>query len=92
MDTPQRFGILPTRWFWKDRSNRRLVGWAFAAVAVASMLIKDLLGLSIWTHAAILIVALLLTEGLLERYIRRQAAKRRLALATAEPPGQDEAP
>jgi hypothetical protein len=82
MANPQPLGLLPTRWFWQDRRNRRIVAWMFAAISFITVVIGDLIGAHPMLVGASLLLTLPLAEGLLERYVRHQVMKRR-ALAEA---------
>jgi hypothetical protein len=82
MSSTQRLGFLPTRWFWKDKRNRRLVAWLYGAVAFVTIEIGAHIGAHPLIVGASLLLTLPLAEGLLERYVRRQVMKRR---ALAEP-------
>jgi hypothetical protein len=83
LDHPQPLGILPTRWFWNDRKNWRLVSWAFGILVFVTLVILDVLGLHWLANVAIIVTVLFLAQGLLEKYIRHQALKRRPLVATA---------
>ena len=77
LDLPQPLGFLPTRQFWRDMENRRLVGPAFGVVVATVMLVVNLVfDLALWVSILATAVAMLVTLGVLERYIRH-AAKRR---------------
>jgi hypothetical protein len=77
LERPQLLGIIPTRWFWRDMENWRLVRWPFG-IFVAIMVVVLSLG-SPHPIVAGLIAGgtVFLAQGLLERYIRKQALKRR---------------
>ena len=79
LDRPQRFGILPTWWFWQDKANWRIARVPVLLIMEAAVLAVLLLGLSLPYYAIALVptFALIFTLGLLERYIRRRATKRR---------------
>jgi len=83
MDRPQRFGILPTRWWWRQPASRRLLVWVFPPLTLAALLLGAQLGVHPIATAAILLVVLTIAEGLLEKYIRRQAMRRRALVASA---------
>jgi hypothetical protein len=77
LDLPQPLGFLPTRHFWRSVENRRLIGPAFGVVVATVMLIVNLVfDLALWVSLVVTSVIMLMTLGLLERYIR-YAAKRR---------------
>jgi hypothetical protein len=81
LDRPQPLGFLPSRRFWKDPENQRLAAPAFAiAVAVLIPVIALLLDVPWWAAGLIFAAAMLLMQGLFERYIRH-AAKQRARLA-----------
>lgn len=82
MANPQPLGLLPTRWFWQDRRNRRIVAAMSAAISFITIVIGGLIGAHPLVVGASLLLTLPLAEGLLERYVRRQVMKRR-ALAEA---------
>jgi len=83
LDHPQRFGILPTWWFWNDRKNWRHVRWPFAIAVAALVFALAVLSLSPALEIVVLISAYFLALGSVEKYIRHQALKRR-TLAEAE--------
>jgi hypothetical protein len=84
LDRPQRLGILPTWWFWNDRENWRHVGWAFGALVVVMSIVLLFVELSPLVAGLIAGSTILLAQGLLEKYVRRQViARRRLASAEA---------
>jgi hypothetical protein len=81
LDTPQPLGILPTRWFWADRKNRRLAGWLFGTLVFVMLVILNAFALHPVLDAAIIAAVLLLARGLLEKYVRHKTLQRRRALA-----------
>jgi hypothetical protein len=87
LDHPQPLGILPTWWFWNDRKNWRLVGWGFGLLAAIVVLVLPIFHLHPLVGGAIAAAVVVLANGLLEKYIRRQALKRR-ALADAALAGE----
>jgi hypothetical protein len=77
LDRPQPLGFLPTRRFWQDHENQRLAGPPFAVlVGVLILVINLLLDIPWWAAGLAFLGAMLLLQGLFERYIRH-AAKRR---------------
>jgi hypothetical protein len=83
LDKPQPLGILPTRWFWADRENRRLAAWLFGALVFVMLLILNALGLHPLVDAAVIAAVLLIARGSLEKYVRHKALQRR-ALAESD--------
>lgn len=79
LDRPQRLGILPTQWFWKQE-NSPIIRWGFALLAGLTVWITVALTDSILVAGLVPPLVLLLANGLLEKYIRQQALKRRRAL------------
>jgi hypothetical protein len=84
LDRGQPLGILPTWSFWRDKRNVELVKWplrlsiagAFAAAAVLS---------AGWLLSGLApVLGIVLCLGLIERYVRSQAARRREALASGD--------
>jgi hypothetical protein len=76
LDRPQRLGILPSYWFWKQE-NPPAIRWGFALLAAVTVYLTVMLADSVITAAIIPPLVLLLAQGLLEKYVRRQAMKRR---------------
>jgi hypothetical protein len=80
VDHPQRLGILPTWRFWNSPENGRLVARWFGALGALLVLATIALGL----HPVIGGIAAggswVLAVGLFEKYIRRQARRRRAML------------
>ncbi len=81
LETPQRLWILPTLAFWNRRDVWVNARWFIAPVAGAGALATGLA--SAWVAPALLpVVGLLsgipvvLTQGLLERYVRRKVRER----------------
>jgi hypothetical protein len=90
LDRPQPLGILPSYWFWRDPETSRLASWLLAPLAGVTVLVLMLA----WSFNPIvggLVGALLivLANGLLEKYVRRQAIKRRALAASQEPGDRD---
>lgn len=83
--TPQRFGVLPTRWFWSDDENWRLVRGGFAMFAAIVIIVVGTSGLPIYLVATLPPVVIILALGLLERYIRQRAKARVSAHGDARP-------
>ena len=73
----QRFGILPTWWFWNDRKNWRLVGWGFGVLAVITHWVLSLFNLRPIVGGAIAMGVMVLAIGALEKYVRHEAHRRR---------------
>lgn len=84
LDYPQPLGIVPTRRFWTDRENLRLVRIPQAIIAGVLVLVILLLDLPWWGAGLAAMGTMLLMEGLFERYIR-YAAKRRFRSRPAPP-------
>lgn len=77
LDHPQPLGILPTRRFWSDPENLRVVRIPQAIIAGILVVVISLLELPSWWVAGLAAAgSIALMQGLFERYIR-QAAKRR---------------
>jgi hypothetical protein len=74
LDRPQRLGILPTRWFWDE--NWHLVRWGFGALAAVTYLVLSLISPHPIVGGLIAGAVIVLANGLLEKYVRRQAMKR----------------
>lgn len=77
LDRPQRLGIIPTWWFWQDKANWRIARVPVLLIMEAAVLAVLLAGLSLPYYVLALIptLVLMLTLGLLERYIRRRTTK-----------------
>ena len=84
LDHPQLLGILPTMWFWQDKSNWRLIRWPFVAILWVAIAIVVSFDFPLWVVGVTVGGTLMLILGLIERYIRT-AAKRRLR-SRPEPP------
>lgn len=85
LDRPQRLGVLPTWWFWNDRENWRKVGWAFAILAAAMNIVLMVIDPPLLIGLAIISVVMVLAIGVLEKYVRRQALRRRELAARSDP-------
>jgi len=87
LDHPQRFGILPTKWFWydNDQENWRRVRWWFFVPLFITMAAVYATG-NMLLFATVPPVVLVLMTGLLEKYIRHRATKSRGMLGQAERP------
>ena len=72
---PQRFGIVPTWWFWGDPDNWALVRGPAAVLVGVITFAVGLSGLPLALAAILAPLSFLLAVGLLERYIRREAAR-----------------
>lgn len=81
LDHPQRLGILPTKWFWRGENWRR-ARWLLFIPLFIVFAAANATG-SILLAVAAPPIALALMTGLLEKYIRHQALKRRRALGQA---------
>lgn len=85
---PQPLGILPTWWFWTDPENWELVARGIMPFYV----VVTLVALFVMPHPVLALgaplVALWLSLGVLERYIRRQALRRRELADESEPPAR----
>jgi hypothetical protein len=84
LNHPQRFGILPTKWFWRG-DNWRRARWLLFIPLVLVFAAAKATG-NILAMVLVPPIAMVLLTGLLERYVRRQALKRRTALEQTEPP------
>jgi hypothetical protein len=75
LEHPQPLGFLPTRQFWRDPDNQRLIGISHAicvgVLLLLVILVVDLLDLSWWVAGLATAGGLLLIQGLFERHIRR---------------------
>ncbi|MFO7565505.1 MAG: hypothetical protein R6X02_22880 [Enhygromyxa sp.] len=81
LDHPQRFGILPTKWFWRDndRENwRRIRWWFFVPLLITMAAVYSTGNMLLFMTVPPVVMVLLL--GLLEKYIRHRATKRRAML------------
>lgn len=83
LDRPQRLGFLPTAWFWNDPERQRLVLPIVLSVTLPSMPVLFWL-VTRWPIPFALFVAVnalapYLGMGLIERHIRRELRRRRLA-------------
>jgi hypothetical protein len=76
LDVPQPLGFLPTRRFWGDLENVRLVDHVRVVLVVVTVIVVGALSPSWWFAGLAGAGSVVLVHGLLERYIR-QAAKRR---------------
>jgi hypothetical protein len=85
LDRPQRLGVMPTWWFWRDRENWRYIRWPFTIFVVALVMGLALVGLPLKAVLPLYLAAYFLALGSVEKYIRHQALKRR-ALAEREAP------
>ena len=85
LDRPQPLGILPTQWFWRQE-HAPVIRWGFALLAGVTVLVTVALTDSVIVAGLVPPLVLLLANGLLEKYVRQQVAKRRVELAerTAE--------
>jgi hypothetical protein len=95
LDRPQRLGVLPTMWFWNDRTRQGLLMPLFVAsgVPLAAVLayLTARLHLSGWLPSAFALLYPFLLMGLVERRMRRELRlrppeQRLLAAATSAPP------
>lgn len=72
---PQKLGFLPTLWFWNDPENQRLLAPVVILVTPLWVLLNAIqmwLRLDAWVSIAGGLAICVLTQGLVERYIRRQ--------------------
>lgn len=83
LDRPQPLGILPTYWFWRDPETSKLARWLMAPLAGVTVLVI-VLASNFHPLVAGLVAAsvMVLANGLLERYVRHQATKRRALAAS----------
>jgi hypothetical protein len=84
LETPQRFGILPTLHFWNRRDVWRSARWLIAPVTGVSVGVTVVGSVAFldnpWLYPLLGLAAGLpvaLAHGLLERYIRRRLRERR---------------
>jgi len=82
LETPQRLGILPTLHFWNRRDIAWTARWLTAPVTGASMIATAVVATMVEPWLLPLVglacgVPVVLTHGLLERYVRRQLHGRR---------------
>lgn len=84
LDHPQPLGILPTRRFWRDPENFRIVRIPHGILVGVLLLVVHLLNLPWWGVVLAIAGGIVLMQGLFERCIR-QAAKRRFR-SRPEPP------
>jgi hypothetical protein len=73
----QPLGFLPTRQFWRDPENGRLA-WLPVSICVFVLIftISALLDPPWWVAFLLFPAAMVLSQGLLERYVRRAALRR----------------
>jgi hypothetical protein len=81
---PQRWGVLPTWWFWQEPENARLIAVPGALLLIAATLGLILTGAPVWLVLLGSAMPYLLGLGLFERFIRRSARRRRDALALVD--------
>jgi hypothetical protein len=82
LETPQRFGLLPTLNFWNRRDVWKSARWLTAPVTGASMLATAIIAPAVdpWMVSLVGLacgVPVILAHGLLERYLRRRLRERR---------------
>ena len=80
-DRPQRLGILPTWWYWRDRENWRSIAWPFTTFVIALAIVLGYSELPTMVWMPIYVAAYFVALGSVEKYVRVQASKRRLELA-----------
>lgn len=80
-DRPQRLGILPTWWFWRDRENWRLIARPFTIFVISLAIILGSSELPTMVWMPIYVAAYFVALGSVEKYVRVQASKRRLESA-----------
>lgn len=87
----QPLGFLPTRQFWRDPENGRLA-WLPVSISVFVLIfaISALLDPPWWIAFLLFPATMVLSQGLLERYVRRAAWRRFRAQLAALP--QDSGP
>jgi hypothetical protein len=84
LDRPQRLGIFPTWWFWRDRDNWRWIRWPFAIFITALVIGLVLLELPLFVVLPVYLAVYVIALGSVERYIRHKALERReLAASTS---------
>ena len=87
IDQPQRLGILPTWWFWREPENIKMFRVPNFLIVVGSIVGTFAL-IPSWVAMFVMgSTAQVLALGLFERYVRRRALERREVnqLALAEP-------
>lgn len=76
LDRPQRFGVVPTLWFWNDAARQWLLLPLVIATAIPVVLIAQVLAVRLPALAGPLLVAVVLYPfllmGLVERHVRRR--------------------
>lgn len=77
VDHPQRLGILPTRWFWRDPDNWKLVRGPFAVLSAVVIVLVVSFVRPVLLAGAVGCGVVGLAQGLLERYLRKQVLERR---------------
>jgi hypothetical protein len=83
LDHPQPLGILPTLWFWNDRANWRRVSWAFGTLGFIITIAVFFSHLHPLIAGLVAGLTMALAIGLLEKYVRHQAVKRRALAESA---------
>ena len=81
LETPQRFGILPTLHFWNRRDVMRTARWLTGPITGASMITTAVVATMVGPWLAPFVglacgIPVVLTHGLLERYVRRSLRER----------------
>jgi hypothetical protein len=84
LDRPQRLGFIPTWWFWRDKHNWRLARVPFQILAGAAVAFVTLTKPGLVLAGLIPALALILSLGLFERYIRNRAKAQRAALPCSQ--------
>jgi hypothetical protein len=84
LETPQRWGLLPTLHFWNRRDVMKSARWLTAPVTGASMLGTAIVATAVdpWLLPLVGLacgVPVVLVHGLIERYVRRRLRDRRRA-------------
>lgn len=70
LDVPQPLGFLPTRRFWNDPENVRLVDHVRVVLVGVAVIVAAALSPSWWVAGLAGVVVVVLVHGLLERCIR----------------------
>lgn len=80
LDSRQPLGFLPTLWFWRDKENVRLVRWPLWVTIIAAFALAIAIDAGWLVSGLIPVAGILISLGLIERFVRRKALKRRSEL------------
>ena len=89
LDRPQPLGFLPTRRFWTDPGNRRVLRIPLMVLAGVVVFAIGVIELPWWAAGLAAMTTVILIQGLFERYIRRQAMRRFRPTAAKPLPSQN---